>query len=72
MVVAGPVEARHADLLAAEHDVFRVGILAPVPCRDYSKAVALRAPLTAYNSCIPRDPRAHEKRASRPVLSMRR
>jgi hypothetical protein len=45
-------EARHADLLASEHDVFRVEVLTPVPCRDYSKAAALRAPLTGYNSCV--------------------
>jgi hypothetical protein len=48
----GPCEARHADLLATEHDVFRVELLTPVPCRDYSKAAALRAPLTGYNSCV--------------------
>ncbi|WP_157202044.1 hypothetical protein [Massilia sp. Root335] len=28
--VADPAEARHADLLAAEHDVFRVEILVQV------------------------------------------
>jgi hypothetical protein len=70
-MVAGLAEARHADLLAAEHDVFRVEILAPVSCRDYSKAAALRAPLTRYNSCVNTQARGHEKRASRPVISMR-
>jgi hypothetical protein len=50
--ITGSCEARHADLLAAEHDVFRVEFLTPVRCRDYSKAAALRAPLSSYNSCV--------------------
>jgi hypothetical protein len=50
--ITGSCEARHADLLATEHDVFRVEFLTPVPGRDYSKAAALRAPLTGYNSCV--------------------
>jgi hypothetical protein len=51
-VSAGLAEARHADLFATELDVFRVEILVPVSCREYSKAAGLRAPLTRYNSCV--------------------